>query len=164
MGKTPQPSKLAAEAILWTSSQEGTDATLLAVTWAKESGFDFYPKPNPRRDGGYDMGPLQTSTTYFMKDRFVNAVSDDSFEVTGLAVAGQPFTGNPYLALRWGARALNEGANYSKTRPGGISARADMAGLYRAGSSRTGPYQTRVNEFNALQPGYDAFFNCLRSP
>lgn len=164
LGKAAQPSKLATEAILWTSGQEGTDTTLIAVTWAKESGFDFNPTPNPREDGGYDMGPLQTSTTYFMKDRFVNSISEDSFAVNGPAVVGQRFTGDPYLALRWGARALNEGANYKKTRPGDVSARADMAGLYRAGSSRGGPYRSRVNQFNAMQPGYDAFFNCLKNP
>ena len=162
LGKSPRPSKFAAEAILWASSQEGTDTTLIAVTWAKESGFDCFPKPNPRKDGGFDVGPLQTSTTYFNKDRFVNTLSDDAGEVTGTWVTKDVrFSGNPYLALRWGSRALNDGAG-RKGRPKGVSDRADMAGIYRSGSSRTGPYQTRVNEFNALQPGYDAFFNCLR--
>jgi len=161
LGKSPAPSKVATEAILWTSSQEGTNSTLIAVTWAKESGFDFRPGPNPREDGGFDVGPLQTSTTYFGKDRFLNGLSDDAGEVMGtFATKGVPFNGDPYLALRWGARALNDGAGRGG-RPKGVSARADMAGLYRAGS-RSGPYQTRVNEFNAIKPGYDAFFNCLR--
>lgn len=162
MGKSPRPSKLATEAILWTSSQERTNATLIAVTWFEESGFDFYPGPHPRKDGGFDVGPLQTSTTVFGKDRFVNSLSDDAGQVMGtFATKGVPFNGDPYLALRWGARALNDGAGI-RGRPKGVSALADMAGIYRAGSSRTGPYQTRVNEFNALHSGYDAFFNCLR--
>jgi YD repeat-containing protein len=162
LGKSPAPSKLATEAILWTSSQEGTNATLIAVTWAKESGFDFNPVANARDDGGFDVGPLQTSTTYFGKDRFVNTLSDDAGEVMGtFASETARFNGNPYLALRWGARALNDGAG-RKGRPKGVSALADMAGIYRSGSSRTGPYRTRVNEFNALSSGYDAFFNCLR--
>lgn len=162
LGKNPVPSKLATEAILWASSQERTDATLIAVTWVKESGFDFNPVANARDDGGFDVGPLQTSTTYFGKDRFVNTLSDDAGEVMGtFASETARFNGNPYLALRWGARALNDGAG-RKGRPKGVSALADMADIYRSGSSRTGPYRTRVNEFNALQPGYDAFFNCLR--
>ncbi|HXQ72983.1 MAG TPA: hypothetical protein VN844_20965, partial [Pyrinomonadaceae bacterium] len=162
LGRNPQPSKLATEAILWTSSQEGTDATLLAVTWAKEGSFSFNPPPNPRQDGGWDMGPLQTSTTYFMKEEFVNSISEDSFAVTGPAVSGVPFSGDPYLALRWGARAINYGQNFSSSRPKGVSERADLAGIYRAGPKRTGPYKTRVNEFNALHSGYDTFFECLR--
>jgi RHS repeat-associated protein len=103
LGGSPQPPKDAAEAILWTSSLEGTDATLLAVTWAAESSFNFRPGPNPRKDGGFDVGPLQTSTTYFGKDRFVNSLSDDAGEVMGsFATKGVSFNGNPYLALRWG--------------------------------------------------------------
>jgi YD repeat-containing protein len=162
----PQPSKVATEAILWTSGQEGTDTTVLAVTWFHESSFRFDPPPNPRKDGGYDMGPLQTSTTYFMKERFVDGIAPegDSFAINGPAVPGQNFTGDPYLALRWGARAINDGANYAKSRPKDVSARADLAGIYRAGDKRTGQYRTRVSEFNALQRGYDAFFDCLKKP
>jgi hypothetical protein len=147
---------------LWTSAQERTDATLIAVTWFEESGFDFRPGPNPRKDGGFDVGPLQTATTVFGKDRFVNSLSDDAGQVMGtFATKGVAFNGSSYLALRWGARALNDGAGI-RGRPKDVSARADMAGIYRAGSSRTGSYRTRVNEFNAFQSGYDAFFNCLR--
>ena len=139
---------------------------MLAVTWAHESGFDFNPKPNPREEGGFDMGPLQTSTTYFMKPEFVNDIAPegDLFAITGPAITGQKFSGDPYLALRWGARAINDGKNYAKTRPKDVSARADLAGIYRAGNKRQGPYRTRINEFNTLSPGYDAFFNCLKKP
>ena len=162
LGNSPKPPKDVAEAILWASSLEGTDPTLIGVTWLAESGFDWRPGPNPRADGGFDVGPLQTSTTYFAKERFVKGISNDAGEVVGTnATPGEPFNGNPYYALRWGTRAINDGAGI-KGRPKGVSARADMAGIYRSGSSRTGPYQARVDYFNKYAAGYDKFFECMK--
>jgi hypothetical protein len=156
LGNSPAPSQAATKAILTTSLLEGTDPTLLAVTWQKEAipPFNFSPVSNYRpEDGGWDVGPLQTSTTYYDKSPFTDGLPNP-FGTSRSET--QAFNGNPYSSLRVGARALNEISSRSRGR-------ADTAGIYRAGSRSPASYTTRFNEFNALSPGYDAFFNCLRN-
>ena len=96
-----------ATAIVGTSALEGTDPTLIAVTWAAEAipPFNFYPVSNPRNDGGSDVGPMQTATTVYNKAPFTDGVADP-FGTTRSNT--QAFNGNPYQNLLLGARALND--------------------------------------------------------
>jgi hypothetical protein len=145
LGNSPAPSQAATKAILTTSLLEGTDPTLLAVTWQKEAipPFNFSPVSNYRpEDGGWDVGPLQTSTTYYDKSPFTDGLPNP-FGTSRSET--QAFNGNPYSSLRVGARALNEISSRSRGR-------ADTAGIYRAGSRSPASYTTRFNEFNALSP------------
>ncbi|MGI8732270.1 MAG: hypothetical protein ACR2LM_03085 [Pyrinomonadaceae bacterium] len=155
LGNSPAPGYSQTAAIVGTSALEGTDPTLLAVTWSKEAipPFNFSPVSNYRpEDGGWDVGPLQVSTTYYNKSPFTDGLPNPFGTVFS---ESQSFNGNAYSSLRVGARALNEIASRSRGR-------ADTAGLYRAGSRKPASYRTRANEFNSLSKGYDAFFNCLK--
>lgn len=153
LGNAPAPPYGQATAIVGTSALEGTDATLLAVTWAKEASFNFWPVSNYRpEDGGWDVGPLQTSTTYYDKSPFTDGLPNPFGTTRSETVA---FNGNSHSSLRVGARALNEVSSRSRSR-------ADAAGLYRAGSREPASYRIRANEFKSLSKGYDAFFNCLK--
>jgi YD repeat-containing protein len=159
LGNSPAPSQDATKSILSTSLLEGTAATLLAVTWTSESGFNFYPDSNP--DGGgvgdADIGPMQIDYNTF--HAWSGLAGLDVGEVYGTTTTGrQRFNGNPYTNLRAAARILNaEGRG------------RNAAGRYRVGSgphSRTPQgrrdFQTRAREYDTLAPGYDAFFDCLR--
>jgi hypothetical protein len=159
LGNSPAPSQDATKAILSTSLLEGTASTLLAVTWAMESGFAFYPNSNP--DGGgvgdADIGPMQIDYNTF--HAWSGLAGLDVGEVYGTTTTGsQRFNGNPNTNLRAAARILNaEGRGRT------------AAGRYRVGSgphSRTArgrrDFQTRAGEYDRLAPGYDAFFDCLR--
>jgi hypothetical protein len=153
LGNSPAPGYSQTAAIIGTSALEATDATLLAVTWAKELSFDFSPVSNYRpEDGGWDVGPLQTATTYYDKSPFTDGLPNPLGTTRSET---ERFNGNSYSSLRVGARALNEVGSRSRSR-------ADAAGLYRAGSRKPTSYRTRANEFNSLSKGYDAFFNCLK--
>jgi hypothetical protein len=159
LGKSPTPPYGQTVSILVASALENVDATLLAVTWAAEAipPFNFWPVSNgPRDDGGWDVGPLQTSTTYFDQSPFTDGL-DNPFGTTRSKT--EPFNGNSFSSLRVGARA------YTLDILPRSKSRADAAGLFRAGNrnnpSKSG-YNDRVKQFNNWSKGFDAFFNCLR--
>lgn len=172
LGNAPAPGYNQTVAILVASKLEGTDPTLLAVTWGSEggsdnNGFRYHPESNYRpEDGGWDVGPLQASTTYYNKSPYTDGLDNPFGNVFS---ESQPFNGNYFSSLRVGARALNGESQRGAGRPKNVSARADAAGLYRAGhrvnkkSGRPdGRYWDRVARFNSWSKGYDAFFNCLK--
>ena len=153
LGKALAPGQNQAADILWVSALEGVDATVIAVSWRRESTFSYNPVSNYRPgDQGWDVGPLQTATTYYNRSPF----TDGLFNPFGTVFSEtQSFNGNPQQSLIVGARALAEIVRRSRGR-------ADVAGLYRAGSRKPASYGIRTGEFNQDAPDYDAFFNCLR--
>lgn len=156
LGKSSAPPYGQTVAILVASALDKVDSTLLAVTWAKEAipAFNFWPVSNYRpEDGGWDVGPLQASTTYYNKSPFTDGLHNPFGTVFSESEA---FNGNSFSSLRVAARA------YTLDILPRSKSRADAAGLYRAGSRKPNSYRTRANEFTSLSKGYDAFFNCLR--
>jgi RHS repeat-associated protein len=161
----------AANDILSVSRQEGTDPTLIAVTMKEESSFGVNLDPNPRVDRntsavtGFDVGPMQVATDIWNKSPYTNGLPkafSNGIDDVGRPIFGRllPFTGDIVQNMRLGARALNASSGW-RGRPSNVSARADAAGIFRAGS-RNGSYWVRVNEFNRFQPAYDRFFNCMQ--
>jgi hypothetical protein len=168
LGGSPEPGKSQAAKILGVSVIERTPAVLLAVTWGSEATdqqthlFDEYPVANYRPgDNGWDVGPGQTSTTYYNKPRFTEGLPlafGNNFSESAR------FNGDPFQNLRATARA------YSLDIIPRARSLADAAGLFRAGR-RTDPktrqedsrYRARVTQFNDLEGGYSNFFECLRN-
>ncbi len=75
LGKSPAPGYNQTVSILVASALDKADPTLIAVTWAAESSFSFHPVSNYRpEDGGWDVGPLQASTTYYDKSPFTDGL------------------------------------------------------------------------------------------
>jgi hypothetical protein len=159
LGSSPDPGYNQALSVLWASALDKVDPTLLAATWAAEAipPFNFTPVSNYRPgDGGWDVGPLQSSTTYYNKSPFTDGLNNPFGTVFSET---QPFNGNSFSSLRVGARA------YALDILPRSKSRADAAGLYRAGNRKNpakSGYNDRVKQFNNWSKGYDAFFNCLK--
>jgi hypothetical protein len=148
----------AAKAILVTSIIEKVDPTLLSVTWRHESGFQFYPDHNYRREAGeFDVGPMQVSTTYYDKPKFTEGLPD-AFgrgpDELGRPIFGKSpfFNGNPYSSLRVGARAFTRDILQR------AKSNADAAGMFRGLFG----YQQRYKEYVKESPADRRFFNCLQ--
>lgn len=149
---------------------------MLSVTWRHESTFRTDPPPNPRYENGtlvgYDVGPLQLSTNYYYKSPFTD----------GLPKA---FTSNHFLSPDPGYRPFTPAVNLNSFSPsvgfnGDVSQNllagarafsrdilprsnslADAAGLYRAGS-RSGPYQSRYDEYTSEAAADKLYLDCLK--
>lgn len=163
----------AGRAILIAADSAHIDPTLLSVTWRHESGFDTMPFPNPRKQNGkivgYDVGPLQLSTNYYDRSPFTDgltkAFTGTSFRFPNAFGPGSPnlnnfgadirFNGDTSQNLLAGARAFAEDI---LPRSKGL---ADAAGLYRAGN-RSGPYQSRFDQYTNETAADSVYLNCLR--
>lgn len=136
--------------LLKTHEQEGTDLTLMTVTWQLESGFDDNPL-NGRHERGNptgDIGPGQLYPGIWEKSPFTDGLRNPFGSARAV---GDRFNGDVSENLMLMARAYNSMRG----------TRSQMAGLYKAGST-TGPgYQQRVTSFNQLAPTWDRFYNCL---
>jgi hypothetical protein len=100
------PSREAASAILTVAAIENIAPTLLAVTWAGESGFNFYPDstPNDGSEGNADVGPVQINYRTWHDSPLLNGLGN----VFGTTTTGrEQFNGDPMANLRMGARILN---------------------------------------------------------
>jgi YD repeat-containing protein len=179
--KSKLPEK-AARLILDAADKASIDPTLLSVTWRYESDFNDSPKPNPRynKNGnlvGYDVGPVQISTNYYMTSPFTDglpkAFTGNSFRFPNPFGPSKPnlddfdqnvgFNGDVSQNLLAGARAFAlDILPRTKNLPDGSKDLADAAGLYRAGS-RSGPYQTRKDEYNACAADDRLYLNSLRN-
>lgn len=129
--------------LLEISEAEGTDTTLLAVWWRRESSWCFYPPPNPRKGGGADMGPCQMANTIWNKSPFIDGLL-------------QPFT-DPRENLILCCRAFQMDIWRRATD------RADAIGLLRAGNREAESYGHRVKQFQQVVEPYDRFFAELKS-
>lgn len=157
LGGSPLPTKEATKAILGASYLENGNSTLLAVTWAAESGFNFGPLSNPN-DGApnnADIGPVQINYRTYHDWAPLSGLGN----VFGTTTTGrEPFNGNPYDNVRAGSRILNS-----------LGSGRTAAGHYRTGTgsfSRTpvgrAAFAARAKQYDRWAAGYDAFFNCLR--
>jgi RHS repeat-associated protein len=178
---TPTPSctgsipEAAARAILAAADAAKIDATLLSVTWRHESGFDPMPLPNPRRQNGtivgYDVGPMQLSTNYYDKAPFTNGLPQ-AFTGTSNNFPNplRSFQPSPDLSvfapdLRFNGITSENVSAAARAFALDILPRskspADAAGLYRAGS-RSGPYQSRFDQYTNEAEADRAYLDCLR--
>jgi Transglycosylase SLT domain len=183
-GVNAVPDQDATARILLTNFLEGVDPTLLGATWALEGGLNqTMPMSNGNgynvkgKDGkvtvaypknGADVGPMQINYKTWHAWEPVASLGDGVFG--GTTTGSEPFNGDPTTNLRAGARILND---LMKATGGD---RSKAAGLYRVGQGydkkrpkekpsalqgRLDRYKDRVGNYNALEAGYDKFFNCL---
>ena len=142
------------------SNRTGVDPTLLSVTWRFEGGYDafgfnFQPTNGmhtPSTQVG-DVGPGALYPPTWNKSPYTDGLSNPFG--TNLN-RGQVFNGNAFENLMVTGRALNSFAG-----PATGAQRADVAGLYRAGSRTNPGYKERVQNFKDNVKNYDAFFGCL---
>jgi RHS repeat-associated protein len=150
------PPSNAASAIDAVASLTGISPTLLAVTWANESGFSFAPMQNLNdlTPGNVDVGPLQINYNTFHSSSAVSGLSNVFGDLNSTGI----FNGNPFENLVAGARILR-----------GYGSGRTAAGRYRTGTgsfskSKQGKvdFKIRAESYDKLAKGYDAFFDCLR--
>jgi RHS repeat-associated protein len=169
-GSSELPKLAAAYAVLSMAKQEGISATLLAVTWYKESTFSYFGDniPSNKNDGtagNVDVGPMQINYNTFAKWKPLYGVGyqglpiDDENNVFGPDRNGD-FSGSINSNLSAGARILKSYGGDDRNR----------AGLYRSGNgdflkTKQGKaeYNARAGEYDRLKPIYDIFFSCLAS-
>jgi len=171
--KGPIP-EAAGRAILTAANEAGIDPTLLSVTWRHESGFTEDPFPNPRKERGkivgYDVGPLQLSTNYFDKSPYTKGLPK--------AFTGHSFTFSNFFPHKDARLSyFNEGVRFNGVTSQNLLAGArafalailpnsrslaDAAGLYRAGS-RSGPYQSRFDQYTNEAAADKAYLDCLKN-
>ena len=167
--------KDAAKKIVGAAILDGVPVTLMSVTWRYESGFKMDPDGNARYadDGvsvnGYDVGPLQTSTNYYNKEKFTHGF-DNPFGMaptmvavmTGLGRAKElpqhlPYTGDANQMIHVSARAFTLDILPRSHGKDELHRLADAAGTYRG----RGDYQGRHDKYLADAPADKNFFDCL---
>ena len=118
---------------------------------------------------GYDVGPLQTSTNYYNKEKFTHGL-DDAFGMapvmvgvmTGLGRAKElpqhlPYNGNADQMIHVSARAFTLDILPRSHGSDELHRLADAAGTYRG----RGDYQGRHDQYLAEAPNDQKFFDCL---
>jgi len=156
--KSPAPGVTQTAYLIQTADTEGTDRTLMAVTWKEESKFQFYPETGlhsaGEKDG--DIGPGQLFPGIWEKtgnDTKKGLIKNPFGTNREYQQPRLVFNGDPFDNLRLTARALGGARG---------QARAKAAAMYRAGSPKGAGYKERLQNFKDHYKNYDAFFNCLR--
>jgi len=157
---SPRPGVTQTAYLIQAADTEGTDRTLVAITWQHEGGYDnngfkFFPTNgfHTRKDPIGDIGPGQLYPGIWEK------VANDKGK--GLIKnpfgsnrkVGEGFNGDPFDNLRLTARALG---------PARGEARAKAAAIYRAGGPKGDGYNERIKNFKDHYQNFNRFFNCLR--
>jgi len=151
--------------------------TLMSVTWRHEGGFKMNPDSYVRyaQDNesvvGYDVGPLQSSTNYYNKEKFTRGF-DNPFGSAPILVdimqqvgQGAPkalpkhlaFDGNADEMIHVSARAFTLDILPRSRGRSELNRLADAVGIYRG----SGDYQGRHDQYLAEAPNDKNFLDCL---
>ncbi len=157
---SPPPGITQTAYLIQAADTEGTDRTLLAITWQHEGGYDnngfkFFPTTGLHTSDQLigDIGPGQLFPGIW--DKVANDKDKGLLKnpFGSNRAVGEVFNGNVLDNLRLTARALG---------PARGVARAKAAAIYRAGGPKGAGYKDRIQNFKDHFKNYDAFFNCLR--